>query len=281
VQAIASRDQAQESRSSIDASSIGTRATVTTDRAELALNHRFNRLSLRLRGSVSDIAFSDTETLGVVTSNNDRGYTQYEETIRATWEFKPSFGLFGEVAFNQRDYDVAAASDGLFRSSNGERYRVGLQFGNTGQILRGEIALGYGVQRPDAAELATIDGLIIDANATYRWSELTSILLSARSDVTETTTANVGGALSRSAGVEVRHAFRPHVVGSAGLTYATQDSQDGVIDDKQWQALLGLEYFVNRDIILFGRYTHTDFESMGGSSDFVADEMRLGVRLRR
>ncbi len=281
LQALISREQALESRSALDASTAGSRINQITERAEGALNHRFNRLSLQFRGSVTDFGFGETENVGVTTSNADRDYTATEETVRATWEFKPTFSVFTEVAVNQRNYDTAAASDGLNRSSDGERYRAGVSFGNTGQILRGEVSLGYGVQTPDDKRLQDIDGLILDANATWRVSDFTSILFNARSDVSETTTVNVGGSFNRSAGVEVRHALRRYLIASAGLTYSTQDSQDGVIDENEIRATLGAEYFVNSDVILFSRYAHTQFTSADGLTDYDADEVRLGLRLRR
>ena len=281
VQGLVSREQALESRSALDASSAGNRTTQITDRAEATFNHRFNRLSLQFRGSVNDFAFGDTENLGVVTSNSDRDYAAYEETVRATWEFKPTLSAFTEVAINQRKYDTAATTDNINRSSDGRRYRAGVSFGNTGQILRGEVSFGYGVQTPDDSRLRDIDGLIIDANATWRVSDLTSVLLNARSDVTETTTTNVGGSFNRNVGVEVRHALRRYLIGSAGLTYATQDSQDGIISEDEIRATLGLEYFANRDTVLFSRYAHTTFGSTDGLTDYNADEIRVGVRLRR
>ena len=129
--------------------------------------------------------------------------------------------------------------------------------------------------------LRDLDGLIFDANATWRASELTSILLNARSDVNETTTRNVGGAFTRSTGVEVRHALRRYLIATAGLTYTTQNSQDGGIDETELRSTLGLEYFANRETSLFARYAHTSFNAVGPTTDYEGDEIHVGVRLRR
>ena len=276
-----SHERTQESRSALDASSAGSRANQTTDRAEVALNNRFNRLSVQLRGSVGDFAFGDVENLGVTSSNSDRDYTEYGETARATWEFKPTFSTFAEVEVNQRNYDRVARSDLINRSSNGERYRSGVSFGNTGQILRGEVSLGYGLQRPDDARLKDIDGLIVDANATWRMTELTSLLFTARSDISETTTTNVGGSKFQSFGIEARHAVRRNIIASAAITYATQDSQDGLIDESEVRSTLGVEYFLNREVVLLGRYAHTSFDAIGAASDYTSDEVHVGMRIRR
>ena len=281
VQALVSYEQAPESRSALDASSAGTRAKQSIDRAELALNHRFNRLSLQFRGSVADFAYGDTQNSGLTTNNEDRDYRQTEETARATWELKPTLSAFTEVAINQRDYDAVASTDQIGRSSDGQRYRVGVSFGNTGQVLRGEASLGYGVQTPDDSRLEAIDGLIFDANATWRASDLTSFLLTARSDVSETTTPGAGGSFARSVGIEARHSLRRYLVASAGLTYSTQNSEDGGIDESEIRTTLGLEYFASRKAILFGRYAHSSFDAVGSGSDYESDEVHLGVRIRR
>lgn len=281
VQALLSHELSQESRSALDARSAGTRANQTVDRGEATVNHRFNRLSLQLRGSVSDYAYGDVVNLGVTSSNSDRDYTAYEEAVRAAWEFKPTLSAFGEVAVNQRDFDRNAASDNINRSSNGERYRLGLAFGNTGKILRGELSFGYGIQTPEDSRLRAIDGLIIDANTTWRATDATSILFNARTDISETTTSNVGESLYRYFGIEARHAFQRHIIGSAGLSYATQNSGDGAIDDREIRATLGIDYYLNREVVLFGRYAHTDLDAVGTTSDYAADEVRFGMRVRR
>lgn len=281
VQALVSRNQELESRSALNASSVGTRIRLTSDRAEGTFNHRFNRLSVQLRGGVSDFAFGPSQNLGVVSNNSDRDYTRTDQALRASWEFKPTFSVFGEVGIDQRNYDTATLSDGINRSSDGQRYRAGISFGNTGQFLRGEIGIGYGVQRPDDAQLGDTDGFLIDANATWRPTELTSLLFTAQSDISETTTANIGGSFFRSLGVEVRHQLRRYLIASAGLTYSTQNSEDGVIDESEVRTTLGVEYFLNSDVVLFSRYAHANFNAVGTTSDYESDEIHVGMRLRR
>jgi hypothetical protein len=282
LQGLLSHDVRQEGRGAIDASTTGDRADVTTDQAELAFNHRFNRLSLQIRGSIADNTYEIADDpLSPTTGPNDRDTTVSEQAARATWEFKPTFAAFAEVEINQRRYDVAAVSDGFSRDSDGERTRIGIDFGSTGEILRGEVSIGYGVQNPDAAALSDVEGFLIDANVAWRLSDPTSILFTARTDLYDTNTANSAGVVARSFGVEARHAFQRYLVASAGLTYTTQD-YDGVdIDETELRTALGLEYFVNREWILFGRYEHFDFRSNQTDGDWKSDDVRLGVRWRR
>ena len=44
---------------------------------------------------------------------------------------------------------------------------------------------------------------------------------------------------------------------------------------------LGLEYYLGRDTILFARYQHIAFGSTALGSDYRADIVRVGVRVRQ
>jgi hypothetical protein len=283
IEALVSRDVTQDSRSSINApASAANRADITTDKVAAAFNHRFNRLSLQLRGSVTEAKFGPSEAIGGGSiGNNDRDVRTTEEAVRATWEFKPTLFTFIETAINQRTYKTAALSDGILRDSTGDRYRAGISFGNGGQRLRGEFSLGYGTQRPDDARLQDISGFLLDANLAWRYSALTSFLLTARSDVTETTLANSAGAFSRQVGFEARHAFHRYLIGNTGLSYTVQDYEGVSLQEREWKSTAGLEYFLNQEVTLFGKYQHTAFSSTDNSRNYAADEVRIGVRVRQ
>ena len=45
--------------------------------------------------------------------------------------------------------------------------------------------------------------------------------------------------------------------------------------------MLGLEYILSREVTVFGRYRHIEFDSTDDARNYNADELRVGVRLRR
>jgi len=279
VQVALSHDVAQESRTFINARTDGTRPDVTTDRIAATFNHRFNRLSLQLRGSISDYAYGPATTGGVTISNAALDYTAYEQAVRASWEFKPNLSGFGEVAINQREYNQLDET-GLNRSSLGERYRVGLAFGSTGEILRGEIAGGYGVQHASHGGLPDAGGYIIDANATLRASAMTSFLFSARSDFIESQITGVSFVRSQLVGLEARQTFQRNLIGTAGIAYTNSDYVGSSVSEQDLRETLGLEYYLNRETMLFTRYTHVDFTSGFAGAGYSSDAIRVGMRLR-
>lgn len=282
LQGSISHERAQESRSAIDAQTAGTRPNIDVDSANLTLTHAFNRLEVQVRASLSDEDIGNArDGFGGIVDNNDRDRRTDEEYVRLTYEFKPSFSVFAEGGINTRDYKIAAYTDGLSRDSDGQRYRIGFDFGDEGQILRGEFSLGYGVQNPDESSLGEVEGLLFDSNVTWRVSELTALRLSGRTDIYDTTTPGSGGVLSHEIGLEARHAFLTYLVGTAGITYTVNDYEGVDIKEDEFRLNLDAEYYASRELILFGAYQHTEFSSNLPEDDWNSDEFRVGVRVRR
>ena len=283
IEALVGYQVEQEARGSINAAAgADDRTEVVIMRTAVTFNHRFNRLSIQLRGSVVDYDYQPVATAtGAIITNDSRDLRAHEAAVRATWELKPALLAFAEAAFNWRAYDEAPSSDGIRRDSSGERVRLGISFGNSGEILRGEASIGYGTQRPDDSRLPEIAGILIDANLAWRVTALTSVLLTARTDVTESSVAGSGGGLARSAGVEVRHAFLRNLIATGALRY-THTGYEGVsLSESELVTALSAEYFLNREITLFARYQHTAFESTEVARNYNLGEVRVGLRLRR
>ena len=281
LQAQVLRSVAQESRSAIDANTAGQRTTVTVDEANLAYNQRFNRLRVRLRGAVEDSDYSSVLTPDGIASNADRNFTETRQSVRASWEFKPTFSVFGEAEFTQRNFKTAAFSDGIGRDSDNGRYVVGIDFGSTSRILRGEISLGYANQNMRASEFDTIDAIVFDANLAYRFNGLTSFLLTARSDIVETVTENSPGVVEHLIGFGIRHAFLHRLIGEVGATYGKREFAGINVDEREWVIAAGLEYYHNNWAKSFVNYEHTNFTSGFPDSDFIDDTFRVGIKLQR
>ncbi len=277
-QGLIAHDVRQEGRGAIEAAQFGDRAQVTTDSADLTFNHRFNRLSIQLRGGYDDIDFGPSSNAN---TNDDRDTTVTTEALRTTWQFRPTFAVFGEVETNQRDYNVAAVTDGFSRDSNGQRYRAGIDFGSTGQIVRGEMSIGYGSQNPNDAGLSDVDGVLIDANVAWRLSDPTTLRFIARSDIFDTNTTGSAGVLSRTVGFEARHAFRRHVLATAGLAYTDLDYDDVDLSESELRASLLLEYYLNREWTVFGQWDYIDFDSNLAANAWTANDVRIGARWRQ
>jgi hypothetical protein len=256
------------------------RGDLEVDRAAVAFNHRFNRLSFQLRAAIREFDFAPVPSLGGgIISNDARDYLERDAALRTTWDFGGGFGVFVETAIDDRSYHTPPA-DGISRSSTGEQYRAGVSFAPLGNTVRGEVSLGWGRQRPNVAQLPDLDGVLIDANLAWRASALTTFLFTAQSTFIDSIAVGSSGGLARQLGFEVRHAFWRRLIGNAGLRYTSTPYEGINVIERELVAELGLDYYVGRDTILFGRYQHIAFDSTQPASDSDADVLRLGVRVR-
>ena len=281
IQAYVSHELAQESRSAINATSIGTRPDVVVDRASLAGNQRFNRLSVQVRGNVIDTRYGNDIVAGVTESNSDRDFTLYEEAMRPRWEFNPDLFFFSDISFNQRDYSTAAFTDGLNRTSNGERYRFGLSFGNTSPILNGLVSLGYGQQ--DYGNPLLVDDQRV---AVRRRPDLAHHAV---------TYAAVHGRDRRGGNDDDRYRRRARAPVCAGLAPQLLDAAHrhdrrqllqsrlrrrrplrAAVHGRRGPRVLSLA----ASAVLFGRYQHTAFDTTIVDGNYTVEEVQLGVRLR-
>lgn len=282
VETLVSHARDQESREARNAiGSAAERPDILTSRAVVALNHRFNRLAVQLRGGVTESDYKPVEAIGGGTlSNSQKDLVQRETAARATWEFKPTLLAFTEVGANDRAYKVTPA-DGISRDSRGLRVITGISFGSADTRLRGTLGIGYGTQRPEDDRLEATSGLLIEANVGLRISALTSLLATAKTDFNDSTTVGQSGSVARQFGLEARHAFKRNLIGTAGIKYSLADYQGVDLTERETTLSLGAEYFVNRAWTVFGRYDHIIFDTSATGGDYTVDVAKIGVRWRQ
>ncbi len=280
IEVLAAHSLDQEPRSSLFAPQDARSPTpYVTDKVAVAYNIRFNRLSLQLRGAVTDIAYQPVGTFaGGILTNAERDLSAKDVALRAAWAFNPGLALFAESALNSQHYR-AVPVDGIGRDSTGDRLKAGVSFGTLSQIWRGEVALGYGRQIARDSRMPNVDGLLLEANLGWKPTGLTSVLVKANTDFLTSTVPGQGGAVQRLGGVEVRHAFRRHLIGIAGVSYQVADYQGVSLSERTTTAELGFEYFATQSTTLLGRIQHASLESTGAATT-TTDAFRLGVRYR-
>ena len=140
--------------------------------------------------------------------------------------------------------------------------------------------LGYGRQRPDSADLPDVEIFLVDANLAWRITPLTSLLLTAETSIDETSVSGASASVSRRIGLAVRHAFRRHLIGEAGVTYASQEYVGSSLDEHEVEFRGRAEYVVNRYWAFFSEARHNWFRSTAPDRDYEATSIRAGVRLR-
>ena len=280
----AEKSQTQEGRDSASLTDIaGDQVNLHEEHLTASADHTFNRLTLKLSGTLADYKYdniSDPDLIGDVPFQDIRDYSEQETRLRSTYEFNPDMALFVEGAINQRDYVQPVSVEGIRRGSDGYVVQTGAILKLTGR-LTGELAVGYGEQQSIDENLEPIQGVLLNGNLIWLPRPTTKVEFLTRSEISETTLVDSLGAIDRFYELSLQQAFWTYLVLGAYVSYEIADYVDNPLVDQRVKEGLTAEYYFNPMLSVYGRYEHTDFFSTDAANDFVENEVRIGMRLRR
>lgn len=280
------KSQVQEGASSISITDIANAADskLLEQHATAGVEHTFNRRTLKFTGIVADYDYSDVTDPGLegtVPFADIRDYREVVGTLRSTYEFQPSWAGFIETSINERDYREPINVAGLRRGSSGFTAQAGVNL-RLGGTLFGEIAAGWGEQQPIDNSLSTISGPLINGDLIWLPTASTKLEFLALTNISETTLEDSAGAIDHFFELSLQQAFWRYLVLGVFASYEVADFSDNPEIDRRVKLGATGEYYFNPMLSVYARYEHTDFTSTpDSSSDFVEDEIKIGVKLRR
>jgi hypothetical protein len=228
----------------------------------LALNNRWGRVWTSVGGSALIVRYDDATLAGVGISQDYRNGNVIQLPLRMGYVIAPSTSIFGEFAYNRRNFEVNAFDSEGYRLVGGILWEPG-----PGSRLKGEIYGGY--LRQD------YDGLLQPvstwtAGAALAWIPATNwtVTFEARRDAREASLS--GGVVPNDpvavvqtlAAVRADYQIMPNFIVGAGISYI-HDDLVGVRDDDSVSPLLSARYLLSRNFTLGFDYRHVDFSSNG------------------
>jgi len=251
---------------------------VQTAGAGAGILHRFNRLELALRGTFDRIEWEDAKLAdGSIISNKDRDYDQYGVQTRASYELTPGVKPFVDVAVDTRDYDLAIDAGGVARSSDGIAVKGGTSFELT-RTLTGEAAIGYVTRTYKDPSLPDLRGVLVDASLVWAATGLTNVKVNVTTTPQETNLVGVSGVLSYDSTLQVDHAFRRWLIGTAKLSYGLDDFIGSSRQDQRYAASAALTYKLTRTFLVKGEVRHEWRRSNEPGNDYAATVGLVGLR---
>jgi hypothetical protein len=253
----------------------------TTVGSTAGVTQRFSRWEVALKGTLDRVDYRDSPlTDGSIASNADRNFNQYGGQLRASYELLPGVKPFAEVAADTRIRDLEFDHFGVQRSSRGQSARVGTTFEPT-RLVTGEIAVGYLTRSYKDPTLPDLTGLLVDGSLIWSASALTTATLTARTTADESTTPGTAGVFRRDVGMQVDHAFRRWLIGTAKLGYGLDLYEGSPREDNRYSASLAVTYKLTRTVQIKGEFRQDWLQSNQPATDYNASTMLLGMRLQR
>lgn len=258
-----------------------TRANIFTDRAAMEGNHTFNRVTVTLRGGVTQEDYGEFQLLNdtATESGASRDNTLNEIGGRTAYELKQGVSAFVDWNNNDRRFRDKYNSNGTRNGSSGYAVQGGLAFDLT-DWLTGEASAGYARQTPDDPVNNVIQGFLLNADLTWQVTPLTAVTFNALSDI-DATVIDASGSFSRLYAIGVEHALRRNIVLGAEVSYRTETDFDTDDVTRYWTTSLNAEYLLNRWVGIRGEYIHTRSTGELSTDAYTENAVTVGVIVRR
>jgi hypothetical protein len=184
-----------------------------------------SRLGFELVGSINDYAYTNEPTLnGGLAIEGDRNRREYVISPRISYELSPGYQAFVEGWGNRREYDSVfdATPDHLKRSSSGYAVAAGTQV-QLGNVVSGQIYIGYQDQMYDDARLTPNAGLYLGGSVLWNITTLTSLKFAVSRSIQETILLGSSGFWDTEASVTAEHELLRNILLTAGINYSLND----------------------------------------------------------
>jgi hypothetical protein len=237
-----------ESQAAVSLAGGGTYALHPTQFAlstvQLTYVYSPSRLGFEIAASVNDYAFTNERTLnGGLAINGDRNRREFVVTPRASYELTPGYQVFVEGWGNRREYDSTFdATPGRFkRSSTGYAIAAGGQV-KIGDVVTGELYVGYQDQMYDDERLAPNAGVYLGGSVLWNITPLTSLKLAVTRSVQETILLGSSGLWDTEINATAEHELLRNIILTAEAGFSLNDYQGISRNDTTVTGALGARW---------------------------------------
>ncbi len=205
--------------------------------------------------------------------------TALSSSLRLSLDSGAILQPFVEVGAFGRDFDRAAAGDGISRNGVGGEAKAGVSVARDN--MAGEVALGYGYEWLKESSLSDISGLIGSASFTWDPSELLRLTGIASTSFAPTSAAGASGVLKRTGELTVTYALTPNafVVSGGELTLEDYAGIDRDVTTTTLKA--GIGYKINRTVELGLDGEHKIVRSNQAGGDYTDSSVTATLTLRQ
>jgi hypothetical protein len=265
-----------EDRSSVEDRRGSEPTTYLSSEANLEFYRKVSKVLLNMALDARRLDFSRTDatnTAGFI-DNGDRDRYEYTAKTRLSYEFKPGYQAFTDIAYNVKDYVREASNP---RNSTGYQISVGTSIDLSGKT-KGEVYAGYLEQDYDSATFKDISGVNYGASILWNITKLTSIEFLANRSANETIFTNASGYVSSLASISVEHELRRNILLSADFMYALNDYQGIDRTDNLFAIGAGAKYYLNKNISLNLDYNFQMRDAGVSTDDFQRNRVMVSVK---
>ena len=227
----------------------------------IGLGHQAGRVQVQAKLGFASYDFDDAELDGDLFQDQDfRDRDELTTTGRVAYAVSPSNAVFAQAKLVQADYPEPNVFNAFNRDNTGAVFMVGTDF-ELGDILRGDVGLGYQRYAYDDASFEDISDVAFAGHVDWRLAERTTLSAEAERVVIDPGVALSNAAIETGASVRLEQGLtsKLSIKGEAGFAQYTYETIDR--DDDRVDLQIGANWKINPNIWLEGGYQVIDQSS--------------------
>jgi hypothetical protein len=207
-------------------------------------------------------------------NHDDRDRDEYTVKGRITYEDVPGSRFFLEPSINIQEFVDSFDDGGLNGDSFGKQLLAGLTIDYSGVTFL-EFNGGWASRSFTDTRFDTVDGVTVNGRVTWNMTGLTTVTAGVHRNFLGTNLAGASQIVATGGDLQVDHELLYSLLLSAGLKYDQNDFVEVTRDDTDWEGFLGFRYFMNREVHIFGNYTHSVRDSSQTGASFQNNAVML------
>ena len=272
------RQQTGLESSDVPASAVGFR-TDHTSAATVGLTHAFGSFDTKLKTGATFRSFDDVKLLGGgVESNADRAYIEPILSLRATYTDPPMIKPFVEAGYTPRLHRQSIDRNGIRRDSHGFGLTAGLML-DDGPIWSGDVGLTYLHRNYDDPALDSNQALGLTGELIWSPTDLTRVVLSLGTTLSETATAGSPGSRNWNMKVAASHSLSDSIAFTVGSGAAIEEGSGGT--DVTYDASAAVSWKLNPMLAWTAGYDVTWLDADAAGRDYVVHRVSTGLTVSR
>ncbi len=245
----------------------------------VALSQDFGPVVATLRGGLLSKTFGDTKVAGGGSvSNDDLDYLEPSLSVRGAFRLSEMLRPYVEASYTPRLHNEKPDRNGFNRDSDEYEFGAGVEV-VSGPIWTGELGLTYLHRNYQDSGLNSANALGLSGELTWSPSDLTSIVMSASTEIDEVASGTDPGQPVYNFRTELTHALRDNIDVTAGFGIEIEDS--GKQTDRTYDAGVGLAWKLNPVLSWTAGYDFTWLDSGAKNGDYTEHRLSTGLTVSR
>ncbi len=238
--------------------------------AEAVLGYRPARVGFEIGANYDRYDYDNVRLIGGgLLNNQDRDMRIASVWSKAAYEFSPGYAAFARLTYNSRDFEQRLDRFGVNRDSNGYAVEAGVDMRVTA-LISGNFYGGW-FQQNYRAPLADISGFNFGAALTWSPTQLLTVKLNAARRLVDTTVPGASASNETSVVLGADFSITRDILLFGALDYVEASFSGTNRDDETVIFAAGLRYRMNRYMSAEARYTYQTRESSELGAGFDAN----------